>query len=95
MVEENKPLTAGSEWICTRCCWNRTEAHRRWKIKIFLTHLFNARKADLASGVPSLCGIDNRSGACYSNYWLILNTSTHRGLVLHVICVMFKLILIN
>jgi hypothetical protein len=28
---------------------NRTEAHRRWKIITFLTHLFNARKASLAS----------------------------------------------
>jgi hypothetical protein len=28
---------------------------RRWKIIIFLTHLFNARKASLASGVPSFC----------------------------------------
>jgi hypothetical protein len=31
---------------------------------IFMTHLFNARKASLANRVPSLCGIDNPSGAC-------------------------------
>jgi hypothetical protein len=32
---------AGSGWYCKRCCYNRTEAHRWWKIIIFLTHLFN------------------------------------------------------
>jgi hypothetical protein len=34
------------------------------KIIIFMMHLFNARKAGLASRVPSLCGIDIPSGAC-------------------------------
>jgi hypothetical protein len=35
----------------TKC----NEMDRQWKIIIFLTHLFNARKASLASGVPSFC----------------------------------------
>jgi hypothetical protein len=29
---------------------------RRWKIIIFMTYLFTARKASLSSEVPSLCG---------------------------------------
>jgi hypothetical protein len=37
---------------------------RRWKIIIFLTRLFNMRIASLASGIPSLCGIDLPSGGC-------------------------------
>jgi hypothetical protein len=57
-------LWAGSGWICARCSKYITEAYGRWKIKIFLSHLFNARKDSLSSGVPFLCGIDLTSGGC-------------------------------
>jgi 1,2-phenylacetyl-CoA epoxidase PaaB subunit len=46
-------LEAGSGWISMRCFQFITVAHRPWKIIIFLTHLFNARKASLTSRVPS------------------------------------------
>jgi hypothetical protein len=49
-------IMASSGWICARCFQFITEAYGRWKIIIFMTHLFNnARKASLASRVPSFC----------------------------------------
>jgi hypothetical protein len=51
-----------SDGIYTRCFTKCNKMDRRWKIIIFLTHLFNARKASLSSGVPYLCGIDFPNG---------------------------------
>jgi hypothetical protein len=57
-------LKAGSGLTSARCFKYITEAYGRWKIIIFLTHLFNARKGSLSSGVRLLCGIDLTSGGC-------------------------------
>jgi hypothetical protein len=52
-----KKLTGGFQRnlypLFTKC----NEMDRRWKIIIFLTHLFNARKGNLSSKVPFVCGI--------------------------------------
>jgi hypothetical protein len=44
----------------TKC----NEMDRPWKIIIFLTHLFNARKASLTSRVPSFYSNFNSKRAC-------------------------------
>jgi hypothetical protein len=47
------PLSACSGWIPRTYLIKCNEMDRRWKILIFMTHLFNARKASLSSKVRS------------------------------------------
>jgi hypothetical protein len=44
-------LMACSGWICKHYITKITGAYGRWKLIIFMTHLFNARKASLSSKV--------------------------------------------
>jgi hypothetical protein len=47
-------MRAGSGLISARCLKYITEAYGRWKVIIFLTHLFTARKGKLSSREYSL-----------------------------------------
>jgi hypothetical protein len=86
---------ACSGWIPRTYFIKCNKVDRRWKIIIFMTHLFHARKASLASRVPSFCGIDIPSGACYSTDLLIHCKRASRGLLHGKSSVVSNLVFIN
>jgi hypothetical protein len=57
-----------SGWICRRYITKITGAYGRWKIIIFTTHLFNARKASLSSRVTFFKRMWNPVGVSQTSY---------------------------